>query len=44
MDKWQMREAERLAADEGISVEEARGRLFPADAPAAKVDTSKGKA
>lgn len=30
MDKWQEREAQRLAADEGVSEAEARGRLFPA--------------
>jgi hypothetical protein len=29
MDKWQQREAERLAADEGISLEQAAARLFP---------------
>jgi hypothetical protein len=31
VDKWQEREARRLAADEGVSEVEARRRLFPAD-------------
>lgn len=29
MDKWQQREAQQLAADEGVTVDDAAARLFP---------------